>query len=223
MNKILVIAPHPDDEILGCGATIAKHVNNNDIVTILVITNASVGAPEIYSKEQVEITRNEALNAHKYLGVENTIFLDFPAPMLNAFPEYKISKKISEVIDDFQPNILYLPYGGDLHQDHKAIYRAALVSARPQNSCSVKKILCYETLSETEWAPLLDKPFIPNYYIDVSQFFDLKISSLKYFKSQLKEAPHSRSIEAVSALATFRGASVGFNKAEAFTVERILI
>jgi LmbE family N-acetylglucosaminyl deacetylase len=166
--------------------------------------------------------RAEALAAHKYLGVKETFLLDFPAPALNAFPEYKVSIVLSKIINQIRPSILYIPHPGDLHQDHKAIYRASLVAARPQNDYSIKEIYCYETLSETEWAPYQEKAFIPNVFNDVSNFFDQKLEAMRFFKSQIKEFPHTRSTETFEALAKFRGATVGVNRAESFIVERII-
>jgi LmbE family N-acetylglucosaminyl deacetylase len=223
MNKVIVVAPHADDEIIGCGATIAKHIKNGDEVYIIIATNASKGAPELYNEELIERTRNEALNAHNFIGITKTYFLEFPAPALNAFPEYKISIEISNFFNKIQPKILYLPHPGDIHQDHKAIYRASLVAARPQGSYIIEKIYCYETLSETEWTPIQERPFVPNHFVDVTDTFEFKCKAMSYFKSQIKEFPHSRSLETFEALAKYRGATVGVERAEAFIVERQII
>jgi LmbE family N-acetylglucosaminyl deacetylase len=224
MKKILVIAPHADDEVLGCGATIAKLASLGNEIHILVATNAHIGAPEIASAKGIERVRNEALEAHKILGVKETHFEDFPAPALNAYPEFKISVAIAKLLEKIKPDILFLPHPGDLHQDHKAIYRAALVAARPQGNYSIKEIYCYETLSETEWAPYQgDNFFKPNYFIDVTNFIEKKLEAMKCFNSQLKVFPHSRSIETIMALSTLRGNTVGVKNAESFEVERIIL
>jgi len=222
-NRILVIAPHADDEIIGCGATIAKHIDDGDDVFIVIATNAAYGAPEFYTEDAVQIVRKEALNAHKLLGVKETLFLDFPAPALNAYPEYKISLKISSIIDKYKPSFLYIPHPGDIHQDHKAIYRASLVSARPQGNIKICNIYCYETLSETEWTPMQEKPFVPNHYVNVTDYFNKKIEAMNCYKSQIKDFPHTRSIESFESLAKFRGSTIGVHKAEAFEVERQMI
>jgi LmbE family N-acetylglucosaminyl deacetylase len=223
MNKVIVVAPHPDDEIIGCGATIAKHISEGDEVYIIVATNASIGAPELFTQDQVNSTRNEALVAHNVLGVTKTFFLDFPAPALNAHPEYKISLELSKIFNEIKPNYLYLPHPGDIHQDHKALYRSALVAARPQGTHKISNIYCYETLSETEWTPMQERPFVPNHFVDVSSVFAKKVQAMECFASQLKTFPHSRSIETFEALAKFRGSTVGVSRAEAFIVERQLI
>lgn len=223
MNKVIVIAPHADDEIIGCGATIAKHINNGDEVYVIIATNASIGAPELYNEAIVANIRNEALNAHNFLGVTKTFFLDFPAPALNAFPEFEISMELLKIFIQVSPNILYLPHSGDIHQDHKAIYRASLVAARPQGNNKLEKIYCYETLSETEWTPMSEKPFVPNHFVDISDTFELKCKAMGFFKSQIKVFPHSRSLDTFEALAKYRGSTIGVKRAEAFTVERQII
>ena len=182
-KNILVVAPHADDEIIGCGATIAKLVKEGNNVYVIIATNAHKGAPELYNAVDIEKVRREALLAHKYLGIKDTFFMDFPAPALNAFPEYKISNSVSEIINKIQPEILYIPFPSDLHQDHKAIYRASLVAARPQGEYSVKEIYCYETLSETEWGPYQENAFAPNVFIDVTDVFEHKIEAMRDRKS----------------------------------------
>ena len=223
MNKILIIAPHADDEILGCGGTIARLCKEGKEVYILIMTNGSIGAPELFSAEFMVSLRKEAIAAHKLLGVKETFFAEFPAPALNAFPECKLSTEISKVISNLSPDTVFIPHPGDMHQDHKAVYRSALVSMRPQSVHKVRQILIYETLSETNWGPMNEKPFVPNCFIDVSEHFDKKIESFTCFKSQLKQFPHTRSLEAIEALAKYRGATIGVARAEAFFVERLLI
>jgi N-acetylglucosamine malate deacetylase 1 len=223
MNTVLVIAPHADDEILGCGATMAKHVLHGDEVIVIIATNAFIGAPEIFTENGIKAVREEALSAHSIIGVRETIFLDFPAPALNAFPEYKISIEFSKFFQKYKPTHLYLPHPGDIHQDHKAVYRSALVAARPQPDLKIASIYCYETLSETEWTPHHDKPFVPNHFVNVTEVYEKKNLAMLCFQSQLKEFPHSRSLQALEALAKFRGSTIGFERAESFIVERQII
>lgn len=223
MNKVIVVAPHADDEIIGCGATMAKHIKNGDEVYVIIATNASKGAPDLYNEEIVANIRNEALHAHNFLRITKTFFLDFPAPALNAFPEFEISMELLNVFSQVMPNILYLPHSGDIHQDHKAIYRASLVAARPQGNNKLERIYCYETLSETEWTPMSEKPFVPNHFVDVSDVFELKCKAMGFYKSQIKVFPHSRSLDTFEALAMYRGSTIGVKRAEAFTVERQIV
>ena len=224
MNRILIIAPHADDEILGCGGTIAKYVHQGADVFIIIATDASKSDSTLFSESGIAIVRKEAIEAHKLLGVKETFFLDFPAPALNAFPEYKISLALSEIIKNIRPTHLLLPHPCDLHQDHKAIYRSAIVAARPIGHLKIGNVFCYETLSETEWAPVAaNNTFVPNLFIDVSDHFDKKLKAMRCYESQLKESPNSRSLDAISALATLRGATIGVMKAEAFFIERQIV
>jgi LmbE family N-acetylglucosaminyl deacetylase len=222
MSRIVVIAPHADDEIIGCGATMAKHIANGDDVYVIVATNAQIGAPELFNEKDVQLIRAEAKQSHAFLGVIKTFFLDFPAPALNAYPEYKISVALGKIFADIQPEIVYIPFAGDIHQDHKAIYRSTLVAARPRGNYSIKEIYCYETLSETEWTPVQEKSFFPTKFVDVTQCFQKKVDAMQYYQSQIKEFPDPRSAQAFEALAKYRGATIGVSYAEAFVVERII-
>ncbi len=217
-KNILVIAPHPDDEVLGCGATMAKYASAGHKVFVLVATR---GSKKLYADDRIENVRNEALRAHKVLGVTETFFLDFPAPELDTIPLYEISNNISKIISNINADILFLPHRGDIHNDHKVIFDAGLVAARPLQNCSVNEIFTYETVSETEWAmPIGSEVFIPNVYENIADFFYIKVQALECFKSQLREFPNPRSVKNLNALANYRGATVGFEMAEAFCLIR---
>jgi len=221
---ILVIAPHADDEILGCGGIINKYSNEGHEVIILIATNASKGAPELYKQSKVDNVRKEALTAHKLLGVSETLFLEFPAPKLDVYPIYKMANNIAEIIAKYKPTTLFVPHRGDIHKDHLRIFDATMVAVRPINNCPVKKILAYETLSETEWAvPNGENYFIPNVYISIKDNLDNKIKAFEKFQSQIKQFPHPRSIETIKSLAHYRGSTVGYQAAEAFKLIRELI
>lgn len=224
MSVYLVIAPHPDDETLGCGGTISNLTEKGEVVYVAIMTNASLGAPELFSKESIETVRKEALTAHEILGVKKTLFYDLPAPLLDQYPQYKIAGTISSIIDLLRPDTVFIPHRGDLHKDHGAIFNAALVATRPQNKCPVKRVLSYETLSETEWGhPFQDSMFVPNYFITLSEYnLQKKIAAMSVFTTQIKKYPHSRSIQAIECLAKIRGATVGVCAAEAFSVIRII-
>jgi len=220
-KNILILAPHPDDEVLGCGATIKKLSKDGNQVFVLV---SSRGSKRLYDQTKVEAVRNEAHEAHALLGVTKTFFLDFPAPELDTVPLADISREISKVISDFQINVLYLPHRGDIHNDHRVVFNAGLVAARPVGNCTVTEIYAYETLSETEWAaPFGDDAFIPTRFVNVESTLEAKMEAMKCFKSQLKVFPNPRSLETLEALAKFRGATVGFKAAEAFMVIRQII
>ncbi len=220
VKNILVIAPHPDDEVLGCGATMAKLSMAGHSVYVLV---ASRGSARIYNQDKVEAVRLEALKAHQLLGVKQTFFLEFPAPELDTVPLADISRSIAELIVKLKIEVLYLPHRGDIHNDHRVVFNAALVAARPVGNYTVKEIYTYETLSETEWAPPYEsEAFIPTCFVDVTGYLDLKCVAFQCFKSQLKEFPNPRSVKGLTVLANLRGSTVGFQFAEAFQVIRLI-
>lgn len=220
-KNVLVIAPHPDDEVLGCGATIKKTANEGNAVFVLVVSR---GSQRLYDQTKVEAVRKEALEAHALLGVTKTFFLDFPAPELDTVPLADISREIAKILSVNKINVLYLPHRGDIHNDHRVVFNAGLVAARPVGGCTVTEIYAYETLSETEWAAhFADDAFIPTYFVDIENSLPAKLEAMKCFKSQLKAFPNPRSLETIEALAKFRGATVGFKAAEAFMVIRQII
>lgn len=219
-DNTLIIAPHPDDEVLGCGGTIKKLTSAGMNVYILIITR---GKSSLYSDDRIANVRREALDAHRLLGVTETRFLDFPAPELDKVSLAEVSASIYNVIKEFNIQIVYLPHRGDIHHDHKAVFNAGLVACRPNQAAFVKKILTYETLSETEWAaPFSDDTFLPTFFVNITGSFEAKQSAMRCYKSQLREFPNSRSLGSIEALARLRGSTVGFNFAEAFMTIRIV-
>lgn len=216
--NILVIAPHPDDEVIGVGGTIAKNVAAGNDVFVCIITK---GCEPLFSKESVDQVRKECLEADQFLGVKETFFLDFPAAMMEDVPRYKLNDSISQVIQQVQPDEVYLPHRGDMQLDHKLTTDAAMVGLRPKYKHIVSRIYAYETLSETGWdIPNTTNEFIPTVYQNISNYLDKKIQAMGYFESQLSDFPNARSIEAIEALAKYRGASVNFKAAEAFSLIR---
>ncbi len=221
MHKILVIAPHCDDEVLGCGGVIANHVAQGAEVFVAIMTNGHLGAPELFSAEGTQKVRSEALKAHQVLGVSDTYFLDFPAPRLDSVPGYQLSLRLHQLILDLQVDTIYIPHRGDIHKDHYHTFEAALVAARPINNNLVRRIYAYETLSETEWAaPYANDAFIPTRFVDITHTLEKKIEAFQCFTTQIKLPPHPRSIENIRNLARYRGATVGLQAAEAFMVIR---
>jgi LmbE family N-acetylglucosaminyl deacetylase len=220
MKKKLIIAPHPDDEVLGAGGVIKKFSKEGHEVYVLVITR---GTPKYYSDEKIQNVRNEALEAHKILGVRQTVFLDFHAPELDMTSNAEISRAISKYISNWKITDLFIPHRGDIHNDHRKVFEASLVAARPVGNFTVKAIYAYETLSETEWAaPFSDDAFIPNHFENISDTMSYKFEAMKCFKSQIRDFPSTRSLETIESLAKFRGSTVGFNRAEAFMTIRTI-
>lgn len=218
--NVLVIAPHPDDEILGVGGTIAKRVAQGHTVYVCVVTK---GCEPLFPAEYVEKGRNECRKADAHLGVKETIFLDFPAVMLESVPRFEFNRKILEVIQKIKPEEVYIPHRGDMQLDHKMVVDAAMVALRPKYEHVVKRIFAYETPSETGWdIPNTVNEFIPNVYEDISETYKIKMDALKIFESQLGEYPEARSLGAVEAMARYRGAAVRQAAAEAFMLIRMI-
>ena len=220
-KKILILSPHADDEILGCGGFISKYSKVNDI-SVLILTNANKGAPEIYSPQQIKKIRKEANIANKFIGTRRLFFENLPALNLNNYPTYKITNILDKYISDIKPEIVLIPSSNDIHDDHKIIFRAAKVSLRLNKKSNLQKILSFEVLSETEWNEN-EKSFNPNYFVRLKKSdINRKVSAFYKYKSQVKKFPHPRSKEAIINLSKVRGSQVHCEYAEAFKVERIL-
>ena len=226
-RKVLVLAPHNDDETLGCGATIAKHVHNGDEVFVVSLTSIDDEHPVMAPNKP--IIRAETYKAMKILGVKekNIIFKDLPNVLVPDIPVHTVNKVVFDVIQHVAPDIMYIPFMYDLHKDHRDIVYAAQVAARSTTEVgrNIREIYMYETLSETHWnIDIVEGGFLPNAYNDVSGgFLDKKLRAIKAYKSQLKFFPEARSVEAIKALAIFRGSIVGMMEAEAFMVVRKLM
>ena len=214
--KILVIAPHPDDEVLGCGGTIAKYSRFGNETHLCVVTKAY---PPEWAEEFIKNRPREVEAAGDVLGIKNIYFLDFLTVKLDSVPQKELIAKIYEVIKKVEPDVMYIPHIGDLNKDHRLVFEASLVAARPINN-RIKKILSYETLSSTEWgAPIV--PFVPNVYEEISSDdFEKKMKAMAVYESELKIFPHPRSPEAIEVLAKKRGTEAGLKLAEAFMLLR---
>lgn len=216
--NILIMAPHPDDEILGCGGTIAKHIANGNNVYVCIVTK---GTMPLFSDEIIRVGRDECVSAHKYLGVKETTFLDFPAAMLEEIPRHELNDSLCRIVQRIKPEEVYIPHRGDMQLDHKMIVDAAMVALRPKYEHVAKRIYAYETLSETGWdIPNTVNEFIPTVYNDISDYLGRKLQAMRFYQSQLASYPNPRSIEALEALAKYRGSTVNKKAAEAFSLIR---
>ncbi len=216
--RILVMAPHPDDEVLGCGGTIARHVQNGDEVYLCIVTRAY---PPKWSEEFLERRPLEIKRSNEILGIKKTFFLNFPTVKLDTLPQVELNDKISSVVEKIRPDIAYIPHRGDLNRDHRLVFEASLVALRPKER-KIKRILAYEVLSETEWGQPL-APFHPNVYVDITGTLPLKLEAMKAYSSEVKEFPHPRSLEAITSLAIKRGSEACLERAEAFQLIREII
>ncbi len=218
MNRVLVFAPHPDDEILGCGGTMLKHIEAGNEVYVCIVTK---GVLPLFPPEAVEKTRMETRECHKMLGIKKTFFLDFPAVMIEKENRYEVNGKVLEVVMEVKPDEVYIPHWGDMQKDHQIVADACMVALRPKYEHRVKRVYGYETMSETAWnAPSVQNEFIPNVFVDITDTLDSKIEALGFFKSQLSPFPDARSLEAIEALAKYRGALMHVRAAEAFMLIR---
>jgi N-acetylglucosamine malate deacetylase 1 len=216
--NVLIVAPHPDDEVLGCGGTIAKRAAEGHSIYVCVVTK---GCEPIFREEYVEQVCSECRKADSVLGVTETIFLNFPAAMLEEVPRYKFNDALLQVIQKVKPEEVYVPHHGDMQIDHKMVVDAAMVAMRPKYDHVIKRIYAYETLSETGWdIPNTVNEFIPTVYEDISETVEKKLSAMSIYKLQLAEFPAARSLVAIEALARYRGAMVNVRAAEAFALIR---
>jgi len=209
MYKVLVIAAHADDEVIGCGGTIAKHVDTGDVVKLAVVTRAT---SDRYGKEvqPTERRQQEAKSAASVLGIDSVFFGYFPEVRLDHFSMPDIVNFIQTCADDI--DIVYIPHWGDLHQDHRIVSEAAHIAFRPE--CShVLSILAY-TVAPMAWSG--SSKFSPNVFIDISKTLDKKMLALSQYKKEIRQYPHPRSEEFLIAQASFYGAKFGYSKAEAF-------
>lgn len=217
-EKVLVFAPHPDDEILGVGGTMAKRVKAGYEVYVCIVTK---GCLPLFEEESIKIVREECRKADQSLGVKETIFLAFPAVMLETVPRYQFNGRILDVVQRIKPDEVFIPHWGDMQLDHKLVVDSCMVALRPKYEHKISRIYAYETLSETGWdVPTAEKSFIPNVYEDISECLEAKVTAMECITSQLADFPAARSIGAIRALAAYRGATVGVQAAEAFSLVR---
>ena len=219
-KRVLVVAPHPDDETLGVGGTIAKYSAQGDEVFVLMVSGH---LPPIYSRKEYEETVSEAYSAFSVLGVKKSEFLEIPATMIGDQPLHEVNARISKVVNDFNPHIVLCPYP-DRHIDHRLVFDSVMVATRPVGvGKDIKIVAAYETLSETHWnAPHIEPNFTPNWVINISDHISDKLNALECYKSQISEFPGPRSIEAVKALAKFRGTQAGFGYGEGLHIVRMI-
>ncbi len=219
--NILVIAPHADDEILGVGGTISRYISEGNNVYVCITTR---GYEPIFSRVLSEKVLMEASACHNLLGIKETYYLDFPSSMLEKIERNELNEKLLNVVDMVRPDIVFIPHFGDMQKDHEIIAKAAMVILRPKYKHKVPIIYSYETLSETEWnIPHVTNAFIPNVYIDITKFLAIKQEAMKQYQTQIGNFPNPRSLEAIEALAKYRGSTIQVNAAEAFSLIRQII
>ena len=225
--NILVIAAHPDDEVLGCGGSILNWSKSGNNVNILIIAEGITSRDEKRNRgsKSVELSNlnDSAKKAGELLGAQSVDLLDFPDNRMDSLDLLDVIKIIEKYIKKYDPQMIVTHHSGDLNIDHQIISKAVITACRPQPQSNVKTIITFEVPSSTEWQSPNNNPFNPNWYVDISNEISFKLKALKIYNSEMREWPHARSIEAVKSLAKWRGSNIGVKSAEAFILVRNII
>jgi LmbE family N-acetylglucosaminyl deacetylase len=226
MNRvILVLAAHPDDEVLGMGGTIARYAAMQDMVHIVVAAEGATArdaSRDVHaSKAEIDDLQIAARKAASILGAQSVRFLGFPDNRCDSIDRLDLIKAVEQVVLELRPDTVYVHHCGDVNIDHRRLHEAAFTACRPQPNHPVRRLLSFETVSSTEWAPANSlPPFLPTVFVDVSRHWMTKVAALGAYEHELRPWPHARSITALEQLARWRGASVGIEMAEAFMLLR---
>lgn len=219
--KVLVVSAHPDDEVIGAGGTLLKHVNSGDQIYWLIVTEMK--EEQGYSSDKITKRKTEIDKINKALQISTLYTLEYPTTSLSNALLPEMIPQISRIISQIAPEIIYLPNHTDIHSDHRITFEAVISCTKSFRQASIKKILMYECISETEFAPAFsENAFMPNYFVDISEYFNTKIELLNIYSSEIGEHPFPRSIRNTEALAVFRGATAGVEYAEAFQLVKFI-
>jgi N-acetylglucosamine malate deacetylase 1 len=227
-KRVAVVVAHADDEILGCGGTLKRHtLSGDEIWTIILADGESSRLADTAAKETVghliEKRKQATVNASSLLGIQHIKTHDFPDNQMDKCPLLDIVKVVERHFESIAPNIVYTHHFGDVNVDHRIVHEAVVTACRPMPSRAVEQLLFFETQSSTEWQPSHSgKAFLPNWFVDISETLSDKLAALKCYDDEMRSWPHARSYKAVEHLARWRGASVGCEAAEAFTLGRAI-
>ncbi|OOX96186.1 GlcNAc-PI de-N-acetylase [Campylobacter coli] len=223
MKKILIVAAHPDDEVLGCFGTVSKLIKEGNEAYTLILgegKTSRVSDRNEIKNEEFKNLENEALKANQSIGIKELFREKFPDNRFDSVPLLDIVKSVERVKNKLKPDIIFTHFYNDLNIDHQITYKAVLTATRPMPNESVKEIYSFEILSSTEWNfPTL---FSPDVFIDISQTLEHKIDAMKFYNSELCNFPHPRSIEGIELIAKIQGLKVGLKNAEAFKLVRAI-
>jgi len=224
LNSILVVAAHPDDEVLGCGGSIARHRKQGDAVSVLIMADGVGSRTENAQSDTAASERQQcARRANAILGVGDVTLLPYPDNRMDEVALLDIVQDIERAMARSKPSIVYTHHAGDVNIDHRRVHDAVIAACRPQPGHSVRQLLFFETPSSTEWRPPASHPpFAPNWFSDISDTLVLKLEALAAYAPELRDFPHPRSLVAIEHLARWRGASAGLAAAEAFELGRLI-
>ncbi|MCX5788597.1 MAG: PIG-L family deacetylase [Elusimicrobia bacterium] len=221
--NILALAAHGDDELLGPGGTLIRHARAGDAVHVAICVgrpNLKMYSEKRYGPQVLDRRKKQAEKVGRFLRFASVRCLDLQDEMLEQDLNATVTA-VEKVVNEVKPDVVYLHHGGDVNQDHRGVFKAALVSVRGYRKPRIRRVLAFETLSTTEQAPAAPSwAFLPDYYVDISKFLDLKLKALRIYSDELAPFPHPRSAEGLTALARLRGATAGFRAAEAFALVR---
>jgi LmbE family N-acetylglucosaminyl deacetylase len=224
--NVLVIAAHPDDEVLGCGGAIARHAAAGDAVSILILANgltSRAGFDPVKEAGQLQLHHERARRAGALLGAREVILAGLPDQKMDTIPLLEITQRIEQEIARVVPEVVFTHHGGDLNLDHVITFRATLTATRPMAGRPVKRLYSYEVGSSTEWSFQQFAPFHPTTFVDITPHLETKIAAMQVYESEARAFPHPRSPEALRAQAQFRGVAAGMAAAEAFACVRELV
>ena len=224
MERVLIVAAHPDDEILGVGGTAIRHAKAGDVVQAMIVaegaTSREAKRKPSTSQAELKALKNAAKAAAKIIGAKEPIFAGLPDNRLDSVDLLDVVKVIEKTVEAFKPTIIYTHHGGDLNVDHGIVARAVQTAARPLPGSGIKAIYAFETVSSTEWHGPAGAVFDPVHFVEISPFLAQKLKALACYSMEMREFPHARSLKAVEALARLRGATAGIQAAEAFDIVR---
>lgn len=214
MEKILVLCAHPDDETLGLGGTLSLKSKIGNQIFVLFFTDGESSRNKT-TKNDILQRQKQAKNACKILGIKKVKFLNYPDQKLDTFSTLEIAKEIENIIKEWKPSEIFTHYWGDVNQDHRKIFEATKIAVRPQPNSFIKKVICYETPSSTDWG-IFPESFTPNLFVNIDKTIKTKISALKKYKNEIQKFPHPRSIDSIKIRSKYWGSTVGNMNSEAF-------